>query len=105
VDHIVPESKGGSHDLANLCLCCFWCNDYKHAHTEANDPRAGLLVRLFNPRVDHWEDHFRWSTTFSHVVGITAIGRATVDCLHMNRLTLVRARRVWARHGLHPPER
>jgi hypothetical protein len=104
VDHIVPESKGGTHDLSNLCLCCFWCNDYKHARTHANDPRTGRPFRLFNPRADRWDDHFRWSPSSTRVEGRTGIGRSTVDCLRLNRLTLVRARQLWVKYGLHPPQ-
>jgi len=31
VDHIVPQSKGGSHDLENLTLSCGPCNNRKSA--------------------------------------------------------------------------
>jgi len=104
VDHIIPESRGGTDDLDNLCLCCFWCNSYKHARTEVCDPRTGRLVPLFNPRANHWEDHFHWSATFTRVIGRTAIGRATIRALRLNRSSLVRSRQLWVRHGLHPPE-
>ena len=29
VDHVVPRSKGGSHKLENLVLCCGSCNSSK----------------------------------------------------------------------------
>ena len=104
VDHVFPGSKGGGSDLANLCLCCFWCNDFKGAQTQANDPRTGNAVRLFNPRTDDWKDHFRWSPAGTRLVGLTATGRATIHALRLNRPTLVRARGIWARYGLHPSE-
>ena len=50
VDHIIPESQGGTNDFDNLCFCCFWCNNYKRAQTEFRDPLTGRDVRLFNPR-------------------------------------------------------
>ena len=105
VDHIIPEARGGTDSFDNLCFCCFWCNDFKHVRTEARDPRTGRTVPLFNPRTDNWQDHFRWSSTSICVIGRTAIGRATVRALRLNRRSLVRARKVWVRHGLHPPER
>lgn len=29
IDHVVPLSQGGSHDISNLRLCCRNCNKYK----------------------------------------------------------------------------
>lgn len=104
IDHITPETEGGSDDFANLCLCCFWCNTFKQAVTIRTDPRTNLLTRLFNPRQDLWQEHFRWSPTRTRIIGRTAAGRVTVDALRLNRPTLVTTRRIWVRHGLHPPE-
>jgi hypothetical protein len=104
IDHILPESRGGTSHFDNLCFCCFWCNNYKQARTHARDPRTGRLVPLFNPRREQWDEHFRWSPTFTRVIGRTATGRATLTALHLNRPTLVHARQVWVRHGLHPPQ-
>jgi hypothetical protein len=104
VDHIIPKVRGGTSDFANLCFCCFWCNNYKQARTHVRDPRTSRLVPLFHPRRDRWGDHFRWSPTFTRVIGRTATGRATINALRLNRPGLVRARRIWVRHGLHPPD-
>jgi len=104
VDHIVPEGRGGSGLSENLCWCCFWCNSFKQARTHALDARTGRRVSLFHPRRDSWPDHFRWSHDSTRIVGRTAIGRATVEALRLNRPALVVARRVWVRHDLHPPE-
>ena len=104
VDHILPTARGGTDDFNNLCFCCFWCNTYKNSRTQALDGRTGRIVPLFNPRTDIWGDHFRWSPTSSRVLGKTAIGRVTIQVLRLNRTNLVRARTIWARHGLHPPE-
>ncbi|HZS10404.1 MAG TPA: HNH endonuclease [Blastocatellia bacterium] len=104
VDHIIPEAGGGASDFTNLCFCCFWCNNYKQARTQARDPRTRRLVRLFHPRLDLWEDNFRWSPTSTRLIGRTPVGRATIDALRLNRQSLVSARRIWVRHGLHPPE-
>lgn len=104
VDHILPESLGGATAFDNLCWCCFWCNNYKQARTKALDARSGRLVPLFNPRTDAWPDHFRWSRDETKVVGRSPVGRATIEALRLNRPVLVRARNVWVRHGLHPPE-
>jgi len=103
VDHIQPESLGGSRRLENLCWCCFWCNAFKQARTEWLDPRSGALVRLYNPRVDRWEDHFQWSPDSTRIRARTPVGRATVRALRLNRPALVKARRIWVRFDLHPP--
>jgi hypothetical protein len=104
LDHIFPTSRGGPHDPDNLCLCCSWCNLYKQAAVDGIDPRSGRVVPLFHPRLQQWEDHFRWSPTATRVIGRTAVGRATIQALRLNRPSLVRSRTVWVRFGLHPPE-
>lgn len=103
IDHITPETQRGTSNLDNLCLCCFWCNNLKKSQTHFPDPHTNALVRLFNPRLDIWKEHFRWSPTQTRIIGRNRVGRATVVALRLNRPTLVRARRIWARHGLHPP--
>ena len=103
IDHITPESRGGTNDFENLCWCCFWCNNFKHVRTKAVDSRTGDVVRLFNPRRELWQDHFRWSRDSTRIVARTAVGRVTISALRLNRPALVRARRVWVRHGIHPP--
>jgi len=37
---------------------------------------------LFNPRTQHWHDHF--ALREGHLVGLTAIGRATARILQLN---------------------
>lgn len=29
IDHIIPQSRGGGSNFANLCLCCRGCNEAK----------------------------------------------------------------------------
>jgi hypothetical protein len=94
----------GVHRLDNLCSCCFWSNAFKQARAEARDPRTDTVTRLFHPRLDSWSDHFRWSRDGTRILGRTAVGRATVAALRLNRSILVKARRLWVRHGLHPPQ-
>lgn len=104
IDHIIPESEGGTNNLDNLCLCCFWCNNFKKSQTKQTDLLTNKSVRLFNPRFDLWREHFRWSPTKTRVIGRTPVGRVTATALRLNRETLVLARRIWVRHGLHPPD-
>ncbi len=61
-------------------------------------------MRLFNPREQSWDEHFAWTDSGARIVGKTAVGRATVKALRLNRELLVRARRAWVKAGWHPPE-
>ena len=102
IDHIIPHSVKGQTVLDNLCLACSHCNIAKRDHTSAIDLRTGERVRLFNPRIDHWEQHFRWSKDLHKLIGRTPIGRATVEALDMNAKLLCKARYFWRVVGLIP---
>ena len=58
VEHLVARQHGGSDDNENLALACYHCNAHKGPNLSALDPENGALVRLFNPRLDKWEEHF-----------------------------------------------
>lgn len=103
VDHILPVSKGGADTLENLANACQQCNNHKYAAFEATDPLTGEIVPLYHPRQDHWSDHFAWNEDTTQIIGITAIGRATVVRLQLNRTGVVNLRRLLRTQGLHPP--
>jgi hypothetical protein len=103
IEHIVPKSKGGTDDEENLCLACRSCNLFKGNQTHGRDPLTGRLVRLFNPRRQRWQRHFRWSEDGVFVIGRTACGRATVVVLNLNNLVAITVRRNWIAAGWHPP--
>jgi len=104
VDHIIPTALGGLSEENNLWLACSFCNLYKGTHVVGLDPLTDQYVPLFNPRQQVWEDHFTWSSDFERIIGKTAIGRATVVLLRLNRPLLVQSRRVWVAAGLHPAQ-
>jgi hypothetical protein len=103
-DHLVPEALGGETVLDNLWLACRHCNEHKNQRMYALDPISNDEVSLFNPRTQLWSLHFVWSDDGTQIRGITAIGRATVAALQMNRKGLVVARSFWVQAGWHPPE-
>jgi hypothetical protein len=103
IDHIVPETAGGLTSPENLCLACFSCNVFKGAQQHGVDALTGETVPLFHPLRQRWRDHFTWDESKTHIIGLTACGRATVEALHMNNPTVVRARRRWVSAGWHPP--
>lgn len=104
IDHIIPAALGGLTEENNLWLACSLCNQYKGIHLVGLDPLTDEYAPLFNPRQQIWEDHFTWSSDFEWIIGKTAVGRATVLLLRLNRPMLVSARRIWTASGWHPPE-
>jgi HNH endonuclease len=104
VDHLIPQILGGLTVEENLWLACSACNAFKGCRISALDPESSQMVRLFNPREQSWEEHFRWVESGAQIAGRTAVGRATTKALRLNRPLLVRARRSWMRVGWHPPE-
>ncbi len=103
-DHIVPVSKKGDNGSENLARACQGCNSSKLAKTEAFDMVTNAYVPLFNPRTQNWGDHFAWDETFTQILGLTPIGRATVVALKLNRQQLVGMREFLVGFGKHPPE-
>ncbi|MEM7538310.1 MAG: HNH endonuclease signature motif containing protein [Chloroflexota bacterium] len=103
IDHILPESMGGPTTIDNLCLACWDCNLAKSNRIMAKDMITGQTVRLFDPNQQLWEEHFEWNQNGLIIMGLTSIGRATVDAIKLNRPPLVRSRRLWIKFGLHPP--
>src|ERR1051325_1461371 len=58
VEHVTPQARGGETAEDNLALSCRSCNMYKSDHVRAVDELTGREVRLFNPRLDEWREHF-----------------------------------------------
>ncbi|KAF3889760.1 MULTISPECIES: HNH endonuclease [Nostocales] len=102
VEHIIPLSKQGTDSEENLALACRSCNLHKSNRTSGVDPDSNTEVRLFHPRQDQWDDHFQVDATSGMIVGITAIGRTSVNSLEMNSQPQVTARQLWIRLGLFP---
>ncbi|MBD2494583.1 HNH endonuclease [Nostoc sp. FACHB-280] len=103
-EHIRPLSVGGETVFKNLCFACPSCNRYKADRQSAIDPQSGETVALFHPQEQVWQEHFAWDESRTQMNGLTAIGRATIEALQMNRKALVRARAMWVKLGEHPPE-
>ena len=103
VEHIIPVSKSGSNKVGNLALACHGCNLRKYNKIFGLDHETSLLQRLYNPRKDNWKIHFKWNEDFTIIIGLTPIGRATVETLQLNRFRLLNQRLVFRDVGLHPP--
>lgn len=104
VEHIYPQSRGGTSALDNLALACQGCNGFKYDKVAAEDPTTGEVVPLFHPRKDQWNENFVWSEDFALIIGLTPAGRATVETLQLNREGVVNLRKVLFVMGEHPPK-
>ncbi len=102
-DHIIPISKKGDNSSENLARACQGCNNSKLAKTQVFDIVTNDHVPLFNPRTQIWDDHFAWDETFTLILGLTPIGRATVIALKLNRQQLTVMRELLIGFGKHPP--
>ncbi len=103
VDHVIPIVEGGSDTSDNLALACFHCNRRKADRLAALDPDTEMEVPLFNPRQDEWSEHFMWSADGLHIMGLTAVGRATIAALSLNRERAIRIRAADQVVDRHPP--
>jgi hypothetical protein len=97
-DHIRPEQHGGPTVPANLAWSCLRCNKHKGPNLSGIDPKTGRAVRLFHPRQDVWEQHFTW--VGPKLVGLTAVGRATVSLLQCNDPDALLAREALMAEGV-----
>ncbi len=89
-EHIIAKQHAGSDDLENLSLACSQCNAIKGPNLSSIDPDTGLLTRLFHPRQDRWEDHFRRDGAY--LLGLTDVGRTTAWLLRFNDADNLRQR-------------
>lgn len=104
IEHIIPEAAGGNSEETNLWLSCPSCNRHKGVQTRVFDAQTRQLVPLFNPRTQIWAEHFAWEQGGLYVVGLTPIGRVTVQALRMNNSFVVYSRQVWINWEWHPPD-
>ena len=104
VDHVIPLSKGGTDTPDNLALACFHCNRRKSDKLTAVDAATSEEVPLYNPRRDFWDEHLIWSKDGLFIVGLTAVGRATIEALQLNRARALNIRVADIAVERHPPE-
>lgn len=108
LDHLVPQSLGGSDELDNLALACRRCNERRYNFTTGIDPETKLETPIFQPRQQVWAEHFIWTADGVKIVSLTSVGRATSNRLDLNDEFhndefIQRARRFWLQGGWHPP--
>lgn len=82
VDHVRAIQHRGIDVLESLCYAYSRCNHFKGPNLSSHDPLTDVHVKLFNPRTDNWDDHFRLDGPV--IVGLSPQGRVTVELLQMN---------------------
>jgi len=99
-DHIVAQKHRGPTHEANLAWACYLCNLLKGSDIASVDIETGQIVRLFNPRLDQWADHFR--LVGGRIVPLTPVGRVTEYLLQFNQLQSVQQRQWLIQAGRYP---
>lgn len=99
VDHVVSRQHGGETIAENLAYSCMICNRLKGANL-GSISASGVLIRLFNPRLDRWEDHFRLEGAV--IQPLDPVGEATTRLLRLNDAQHVVERNTLQRLGRYP---
>lgn len=109
IDHLMPQSLGGSDEADNLALACRRCNERHYNFLVGIDSETQQEFPLFNPRKQQWAEHFIWTADGTKIIGITTTGRATCNRLDLNDERradrfIQQSRRFWVQGGWHPPK-
>ena len=102
VDHIISIKHGGPTGADNLAFACVLCNRRKGSDIGSILRRTGEFIRFFNPRTDHWEDHFRLGGPV--IEPLTEIGEVTARILDFNDDRRILEREALIGVGRYPPE-
>ena len=81
IDHIISRKHGGSSGLGNLAYACVLCNRHKGSDIASVDA-SGRTIRLFDPRRDLWDEHFKLDGPV--IQPLTPIGEVTARVLRLN---------------------
>jgi hypothetical protein len=101
VEHIIAEKHGGATSAENLAYACVACNRFKGTDIASIAPGTGTLTRLFNPRLDHWANHF--AVNGAWIEPLTDIGDVTVRILSLNDPDRMAERELLLAAGRYPP--
>lgn len=102
VEHIRPLAFDGETELENLALACRSCNVYKRDYLNGIDENGVEMERLFNPRIDIWQEHFFIDLEDFIIIGLSEVGRGTINRLRINNPLQLQARKQWHRLELFP---
>jgi hypothetical protein len=92
----MSRQHGGKTTADNLAYACMICNRFKGTNISSVDA-SSAIIRLFNPRLDRWDDHFRLIGAV--IQPLTATGEATARLLRLNAAERVVERNMLQRLG------
>ena len=99
-----PGRRGPDH-IDNYAWSCRRCNGHKAERIQYQ--AAGNWYRLFDPRHDHWPDHFRFSPSGLIITAVSPIGTATRSALKLNGteidLNVLELRALLIKGSVYPP--
>jgi hypothetical protein len=83
---VIGLSSRGNIAAATILRTSPWpaniSNWHKGSNLSGRDPLTAETVALFHPRRQVWHEHFRHDGAV--IVGLTSVGRTTVETLGMN---------------------
>jgi hypothetical protein len=100
VDHIISIKHRGQTNPENLAYACAFCNRFKGSDIASISLTTGALVRLFNPRIDRWSDHFQLDGSL--IQARSEIGEVTISLLRFNDNERIIERQELSRIGRYP---
>ena len=101
IEHIRSVKHGGSNDISNLAYACPHCNQNKGSDIATFvDDNSDEIIRLFNPRLDIWKEHFEHFE--GQIIGISQIGTATSRLLDFNQVERIILRKELFYANLYP---
>ena len=100
VDHVIAEKHGGATEANNLSYACTFCNRAKGTDIGSIIASSKDFTRFFNPRTDHWADHFVLNGAL--IEARTPVGNATAKILCFNEEERVLERQILINIGRYP---
>lgn len=92
IDHIISLKHGGETQEDNLAWTCFSCNNNKGSDIGTILFPDKLFIRLFNPRIELWDEHFEIIDYMIHPKSL--IAEATIKVLKLNEVERIMERQV-----------
>ena len=102
VDHIISLKHDGSTEPNNLAYACVLCNRAKGSDV-GSITTSGEFTRFFNPRTDHWPEHFRLDG--ATIRPLTAIGEVTARIFGFNNSARLHEREEMIRFSIQTKRR